>query len=237
MKKSDNILAVIPARAGSKRLINKNTLSLFGKPLIQWTIDAAVESEQFQTIMVSTDSEEIAGVVKNVNNVEIPYLRSPELSNDHATSIDVILDVISYYESIGYDFDVVVLLQPTSPLRTSQNIVESIDFFYRKNADSVVSLTECEHSPLWCNSLPSDLSLSGFIPKKLVSSRSQDLPKYYRLNGAIYIAKKELLKQYKTFFLGDSTYGYIMDKEESVDIDDEFDFSLAKFILELKAKS
>lgn len=232
MKRADRILAIIPAREGSKRLLNKNILPLSGKPLIQWTVDAAVESGQFQTIMISTDSEKIAGVVKKKNNVEIPYLRKEELATDSATSVDVILDVISYYESIGYDFDMVALLQPTSPLRTSENITECIDLFYQKSADSIVSVTECEHSPLWCNSLPNNLSLSDFLSTKLISTRSQDLPKYYRLNGAIYIAKTKLLKQSKTFFLGESTFAYIMDKEESVDIDNEFDFNFAKFILE-----
>ena len=223
------ILAIIPARGGSKRLPNKNILDLNGKPLIKWTIEAALECNEIDTVMVSTDSSNIADIAIQAG-AEVPYLRSAELSSDTASSSDVVLDVINYYESIGNEFDVVILLQPTSPLRTTNDIKNAIKLFEEKKANSVVSVTECEHSPLWCNTLQPNLKMDNFISDKLKNIRSQDLPKYFRLNGAIYLVNIKQFIEAKTFILN-NTYSLIMPQINSVDIDSLLDFKYAEIII------
>jgi len=145
--------------------------------------------------------------------------------------VDVVKHVL---ESIKKEYNYIVLLQPTSPLRTERHIDESIEFLISKNADAVISVCETEYPPLWCNTLPEDLSMENFIRKEVVEKRSQDLPKYYRLNGAIYICKSDELIKQKTFFLNKNIYAYIMDRKSSIDIDDETDFLLAKTLIRNK---
>lgn len=225
----NRILAIIPARGGSKRLPRKNILPLAGKPLIQWTIDAAKAVASIDTVMVSTDCPEIADISQQCG-AEVPYLRSAELSSDTASSIDVVLDVIRHYESKGRIFDSILLLQPTSPLRTSEDIEKAIALMADKSANGVVSVTECEHSPLWCNTLPDDLGMDNFIPEELTARRSQDLPTYYRLNGAVYLVKKEIVVCDSSLFPQQHSFALVMDKNHSVDIDNELDFKLAEMI-------
>lgn len=223
------ILAIIPARSGSKRLPNKNILDLAGKPLIQWTIEAALNCHEIDTVMVSTDSDKIADISKQAGAC-VPYLRCPELSSDTASSADVVLDVIKYYESIDKQFDAIILLQPTSPLRTTKDIINAISLYKEKNANAVVSVTECDHSPLWCNILANDLCMDDFISDEIKQLRSQDLPVYYRLNGAIYLVQSKVFIEQKSF-IPKKTYSLIMKKNDSIDIDDELDFKMAKNIL------
>lgn len=191
------ILAIIPARGGSKRLPKKNVLPLCGKPLIQWTAEATLASKFIDLAIVSTDCVEIAAVAKDCG-MGVPYLRKNTLSNDTASSMDVILDVLSFYQTINQEFDFVMLLQPTSPLRTVTDIDGAIESFIEKSATAVVSVTECDHSPLWSNTLSADLSLAGFVNKEIVHQRSQDLPTYHRLNGAIYIFDVQSIKKTQT---------------------------------------
>lgn len=224
------ILAIIPARGGSKRLPRKNILPLSGKPLIQWTIEAAEESKYIDTTMVSTDCIEIAGIAEKFG-VITPYLRSATLAGDTATSMDVVIDVLKFYEKNNQNFDLVLLLQPTSPLRTSTDIDKAIELFIKKSANAVVSVTECDHSPLWANILPTDLSLSGFIPENLSQKRSQDLPSYYRLNGAIYLFDIQQIKNNRNYLSLPNIFAFIMEKKHSVDIDDEMDFRYAELLV------
>jgi CMP-N-acetylneuraminic acid synthetase len=226
MYKDKTILAIIPARGGSKRLPNKNILNLCGKPLVAWTIESALNSKYISSIILSSDDDRILEIGKkyNINAVKRPQ----ELSNDTAKSVDVVL---YHLYQVKNKFDYVILLQPTSPLRTSKHIDESIEYLFEKNADAVVSVCEMEHSPLWANTLPEDLCMKNFLKDDVKDKRSQDLPKYYRLNGSIYIAKVEKLLEQKTFFLKENIYGYLMDKYSSVDIDDEFDFKIAECIM------
>ncbi|WP_318484959.1 acylneuraminate cytidylyltransferase family protein [Photobacterium leiognathi] len=224
------ILAIIPARGGSKRLPRKNILELCGKPLIQWTIDAALNCSEIDTVMVSTDCREIADVARR-QGVEVPYLRSPELSSDTASSADVVIDVIEYYKSIGKHFDAIMLLQPTSPLRSASDIKNAVILFNEKKANAVVSVAECDHSPLWCNTLSDDLCMDNFIPDEVKKLRSQDLPTYYRLNGAIYLVDIKCFCEYRTF-MPQNTYSLIMNKNSSIDIDDRLDFIIATAVHE-----
>jgi len=231
MINNKKILAIIPARGGSKRLPRKNILPLAGKPLIQWTIEAALNSKYLDTVMVSTDCSEIASISKS-SGADIPFIRSAVLANDVASSIDVVLDTIFFYEANSEEFDYIILLQPTSPLRTSQDIDSAIEMLIEKSASGIISVTECEHSPLWCNTLPDTLSFNDFISKDLMSKRSQDLATYYRLNGAIYLVESAHVKNFNNFFPRENVFSYIMDKSHSVDIDDEFDFQLAELLVE-----
>jgi len=218
-------LAIIPARGGSKRLPNKNILFLNGKPLIEWTIQAAKKSKYIDNIIVTSDSDKILEIAKH--NDVLALKRPQELATDYATTVDVIKHVLTEFNEYEY----IVLLQPTSPLRNEKHIDEAIEMLETKKADAVVSVCEMEHSPLWSNILHSDLSMKNFLREEIKNKRSQDLEKYYRLNGAIYICKKDKFLQENTLFLKDNIFAYIMDRKSSVDIDDEVDFKLAEVLI------
>ena len=217
-------LAIIPARGGSKRLPRKNLLDLCGKPLIAWSIEAALKSKYISKVIVSSDDEEILNIAKEY---KADFIKRPdELASDTATTFDALKHTL---ENVG-KYDYVVLLQPTSPLRSEKHIDEAIELLEEKSADAIISVCETEHSPLWCNTLPQDSSMSTFLRDEVLNKRSQDLPKYYRLNGAIYICKTEKLLENKGFFIKENIYAYKMDKKNSVDIDEEIDFIIAREI-------
>lgn len=222
------MLAVIPARGGSKGVPGKNIKELAGKPLIAYTIEAAIASNIFEKVIVSTDSTEIAEIAAGFG-AEVPFLRPHEISGDLTSSDDVILHALSFYEQQGIRFDEVCKLQPTSPLRSGRHLQESYQLFCDKNADFVVSVCECEHSPLWSGVIGDDLRLDKFISEEAKRACRQDLPTYYRLNGAIYMGKTNRFYENKSF-LGKNSVAYIMSQEESVDIDSELDFKLAELI-------
>jgi CMP-N,N'-diacetyllegionaminic acid synthase len=229
MYNGKTFLAIIPARGGSKRLPNKNILPLAGKPMLLWTIESAMQSKYLDEIILSTDSDDIIKVVENYKIKTIK--RPPELASDTAKTVDVVNHVM---ENIDKEYDFIVLLQPTSPLRTSNHIDEAIEQLIKLNADAIISVTEVDHSPLWCNILPESLSMENFISENIKHKRSQDLPKFYRLNGAIYICKTKKFIEEDTFFLQENVYAYIMDKKSSIDIDEELNFKLAEIILKEK---
>ncbi len=223
-----SVLGVITARSGSKGIRDKNIRELNGKPLIAYTIESALQSHYIDEVMVSTDSDVYADIAKKFGAV-VPFLRSNRNSEDMSKSVDVLLEVLDEYEKREKYFDNIVMLQPTSPLRTYKNLNEAFDLFYEKNADSVVSVCECEHSPLLSGILPDDWSLFEFI-KSENNLRRQELQKFYRLNGAIYISKVTTLKKLGSFY-GKNSYAYIMKQSESIDIDTELDFEYADFLL------
>lgn len=219
-------IAIIPARSGSKGLKDKNIRSLNGKPLIAYTIDAAKKSEVFDEIFVSTDSEKYAKIAREWG-ANVPFLRSSQLSSDTASSWDVLKDALEKYKEMGLEFDTVTLLQPTSPLRTAEDIVSAYQKMINKNAKAIVSVCEVDHSPLWCNILPEDTSMEDFLSKDLLDVPRQNLSTYFRVNGAIYIVKIDYLMFTESIY-NDSCYAYIMKKENSIDIDDEMDFKIAQ---------
>jgi CMP-N-acetylneuraminic acid synthetase len=133
-------------------------------------------------------------------------------------------------DNIDELFDFTILLQPTSPLRTYKHIDESLELLISKNADAIISVCETEHSPLWSNTLPDDGNMQNFMRNEILHMKSQDMPKYYRLNGAIYICKTEKLINNKTLFIPDNIFSYIMDRKDSIDIDYEIDLQYAEFI-------
>ncbi|MFW6029918.1 MAG: cytidylyltransferase domain-containing protein [Halanaerobiales bacterium] len=224
----DKILAIIPARSGSKGLKDKNIKNLHGKPLIAYTIEVAIASGIFETIIVTTDSKEYADIAIQYG-AEVPFLRSEELSSDTTSSKEVIIDAISKMNCRGYYYDYFMLLQPTSPLRTVENIKESYDLLVKRKANSVVSVCKVDHSPLLSNILDETLLLDNFL-KKFNNKRRQDLPQYYRINGAIYLSKVDYYLKFQDFYKRNSI-AYIMNKKESVDVDDIYDFKLAEILI------
>ena len=229
MHNQKSILALIPARGGSKGLPRKNIRPLAGKPLIAWTIDAALQSDCFERIMVNTDDPEIASIASQFG-AEIPFLRPPELATDESKGIDMIYHTMYWFEARGKQFDLLVLLQPTSPLRSGSDIRAALNLLGEKDAGSIVSVCKCEHSPLWMNTLGDDLSMKNFLPREAVNVNRQELRQFYRLNGAIYIAEWQYLKENNGFF-GAQTYAYIMPQERSVDIDSQLDLDFVELLL------
>ena len=221
-------LAIIPARSGSKGVKDKNIRLLGGKPLMAWSIEAALGSGKFDEVMVSTDSERYAAIARE-HGASVPFLRSAVTASDTASSNDMISEVLEEYQKRGREFDTYCLLQPTSPLRTAEDIRRAYALYEQKKALAVVSVCEAEHTPLWCGQLPPTLELEGFLPRA-EAQRRQDIQKFYRLNGAIYIVDT---RKFKTdpFPYQKGGYAYVMDRERSVDIDTELDFRLAEFLL------
>lgn len=228
MHSNKTFLAVIPARGGSKRLPRKNVLDLAGKPLIAWTIEAALGSTYIDAAVVSSDDAEILSIAHRYGAKTLQ--RPDELATDTATSFDALKHAIEHSNPCDY----VVLLQPTSPLRAAKHIDEAIELLISKNADAIVSVCETDHSPLWSNTLPQSGSMENFLRDEVKNKRSQELEKYYRLNGAIYICKTDILLEQKTFFLEKNVFAYIMDRKSSVDIDESEDLLLAEILIKRK---
>ena len=224
------MLAVIPARGGSKGVPNKNIKELAGKPLIAYTIESAVKSSVFEKVIVSTDSDEIAKISIRYG-AEVPFVRPAEISGDLVSSDDVILHALDFYKKRGIHFEYVCKLQPTSPLRNEEHIREAYRMLCEKEADFVVSVCECEHSPLWSGTLDESLSLDGFIKEDVKRTCRQELPSFYRLNGAIYMGKTKAFCDNRNF-LGTNGFAYIMTQEESVDIDSRLDFTIAELLMQ-----
>lgn len=224
-------LAVILARSGSKGLKNKNIKSLAGKPLLAYTVEAAIKSAEYDTVHVSTDSEYYAEIAKNYG-ADVPFLRGESLVGDESSSWDAVRFVIAEYEKRGKKFDTVTLLQPTSPLRDAEDIKKAFEIYDSMGATAVVSVCEVDHSPLMCNTLPENNSLYGFIDLDKVGRR-QDMKPYYRINGAIYIQRVDLIMECASIY-GEGSYAYVMDKSHSVDIDDEIDFMVADAMMARK---
>lgn len=221
-------LAIIPARSGSKGLKDKNIKLLNGLPLLAYSINAALNSNVFDEVMVSTDSQYYSEIAQKYG-ASVPFLRSQQNSTDVASSWDTVKEVLLKYKKIGRNFDTVTLLQPTSPLRNSEDIINAFDLFNMNKALSVISVCEVEHSPLWNNLLPQNLSMKDFISRDNLGVR-QKLPTYYRLNGAIYIVRVcELLAD--SYLYREGSFAYVMPQNRSIDIDSEEDFLLAEFLM------
>ena len=228
-------LAIIPARSGSKGLPDKNIRPLLGKPVIAYSVEAAVQSGLFDTIHVSTDSERYAGITCGYG-AEAPFLRSKQNSGDSASSWDVVLEVLDKYERSGKTFDTVMLLQPTSPLRTAEDIQNAYRIMHERKASTVVSLCRAEHPPMWSNCLPENHCMDGFLSSAAPGQR-QAASEYFRMNGAIYLIDVKYLQAHQGISYGASSYAYIMPQERSVDIDGPLDMLIAETLLRARARS
>lgn len=223
-----NNIAIIPARSGSKGLKDKNILPLCGQPLLGWSIDAALQSGCFSEVMVSTDSEEYADIARRCG-ASVPFLRSAATATDQASSWDTVEEVLAGYRAMGRAFDTFCLLQPTSPLRTAEDIRAAYALFAERASFAVVSVCEAEHSPLWCGHLPESREFVNFIDPEGIKQR-QAGGKFYRLNGAIYIVDVQRF-QNDRFLYQAGSFAYVMPQERSVDIDTALDFAIASAIL------
>ncbi len=226
MIEGKRVLAVIPARGGSKGLPRKNVTALMGKPLLTWTVEEAKKSKYIDRLILSSENEEIIRLAKSLG-CEVPFVRPDELSRDETPGIEPILHALTLLP--GYDL--VMMLQPTSPLRSVMDIDGGVEQCLRKNANACVSVTETQKSPYWMYSLDSDERMKPVLEiEEKTALRRQDLPRTYFLNGAVYVAHKEWLIQTRSF-VSNGTVGYVMPRERSVDIDTEFDFKIAEFLL------
>jgi CMP-N,N'-diacetyllegionaminic acid synthase len=222
-------LYLITARGGSKGLPGKNIKLLNGKPLIEYSIDIARKFASDNHICVSTDSQEIISIVQNCG-LKVPFVRPEELSNDQANSRDVILHALDFYQKKqGISYEVVVLLQPTSPFRTEQDIMEMGKLF-SSSIDMVVSVKEPHHNPYF--SLFEE-DAEGFlkISKAGQFTRRQDAPKVYAYNGSVYMINANSIRQ-KNFNQFNRIRKFVMNEINSVDIDTQFDWWIAEMILE-----
>jgi len=224
------IVGLIPARGGSKGIPRKNIKLLAGKPLIAWTIEAARSCSALSRVIVSTDDQEIADVALQWG-AEVPFLRPAELAGDKSSALDVVLHVLDRLEE--HDAAVpeyLLLLQPTSPFRTKQDIEAAIGLAAMRKVDGVVSVCEASPHPLLCQRIREDGRLADYMSADRESRRRQDLPAAYQLNGAIYLNHAQSLRQERTFRPKD-TLPYLMPPERSLDLDTLWDWHLAELIL------
>ena len=221
-----SILAIIPARGGSKGIPRKNIKPLMGKPLIGWSIDAAKQASCIDHIIVSTEDQEIASVARELG-ADVPFMRPAELAADDTPGIAPVLHAISQLP----DYEWVLLLQPTSPLRSAEDIDGVWQFCQERGAPSAVSVCEVGKHPYWMYRCNAAQLLEPFIKGRPDVTRRQDLPPAYALNGALYLAKTDWLLEQQNF-IGPETLGYIMPPERSVDLDAPQDWRWIEFLIE-----
>ena len=225
------ILALIPARGGSKGIPHKNVVLLGGKPLIQYTIDAGLKSRYIDCVLVSTDDREIAETAERCG-ARVPFLRPAALASDTAKTIDAVLHAVETLREAGEIYDCLVLLQPTSPLRTAEDIDGAVERFYACGRRGVVSVSEVNDPPILMRTIAETPEGERLKPLLEGSStcRRQDMPAYYRVNGSVYVNAAETLNRETSF--NDNPVPYRMAKDHAVDIDEPADLALAEFLLE-----
>ena len=222
------VIAIIPARGGSKGIPKKNLTNIGHKPLIGWSIDAALESEFITNVIVSSDDEDI---LKTANNYGAQtHLRTASLATDTAKTEPVLVEVLRYLEAKNEKFDYLVLLQPTSPLRTASDIDAAFKMLIDKKATSLISVKEPESNPLKSFVLNEEGYMQGIVNNDFPFMPRQALPKVFYPNGAIYIVEVPYFNQAEKLF-SDKTISYLMSADKSVDIDTKADILRAEKIL------
>ena len=219
-----NAFALIPARGGSKGIPRKNIKLIAGKPLIVWTIEAALRSSLLSAVVVSTDDLEIAEIARRAG-AQVPFMRPPELAQDQTPGLDPVLHALDQLPQ----YDSVLLLQPTSPMRTTQDIDGCLNLVSEKKYPSVVSVTEADTHPYWAYRLNADETMVRFVDAAPIARR-QDLPSAFALNGAMYFARADWLRSSGNL-VGAGTVAYVMSKENSVDLDTPLDWKFAELLL------
>jgi len=223
-----SIVAVIPARAGSKGIPRKNLVRIAGRPLIAYAIEAARKATSVDRVIVSTDDNEIADVARELW-AQVPFLRPAELANDAAPMLGVMRHALAWLESQGVAVEALVLLQPTSPLRTGRHVEEAIALFRSAPASSVVSVVEVPHqfNPVSVMKLSAQGTLVPFLGDQVIAIRRQDKPNAYARNGpAVLISHPDTLRSGQLY--GASCLPYLMSEEDSLDIDTPQDLLLAE---------
>tara|TARA_B110001452_G_scaffold121497_1_gene100803 strand:- start:1655 stop:2359 length:705 start_codon:yes stop_codon:yes gene_type:complete len=228
------ILAVIPARGGSKGLKNKNIKNLCGHPLIAWTIKKAKQSKFIQKVVVSTDSKKISEISKKYG-ASVPFFRPKKYATDKANDFVVLKHALDFFKNKGENFDYIIMLQPTSPLRDLNDIDNSIKRVLKENIEALVSVSKLDvHHPRFIYSIKNNDSLVPFLKKNKSSDvRRQDLEPLYFLEGSIYISKIKSLIKHKTFY-HNKTVAYKLPKWKSLEIDDIEDLNIAELYIKKK---
>lgn len=222
------MIALIPARGGSKGLPGKNVKLLAGKPLIAHTIETALSSKLISEVIVSTDDVTIANVAKKFG-ATVPFMRPDILSSDTALSIDVYSYTLNRLsEERNINIQEIIILQPTSPLRTVQDIDDSINLFRKNKADSVISFVEEEHPIYWHKFIDKDGKIEDLF-KNTMNSNRQELGKTFYPNGSIYVLKREVIKNRNLYT--SKTFAYKMSRSKSIDIDTIEDFEFAEYLI------
>lgn len=222
------VLAVIPARAGSKRVPGKNTKILGSKPLIAWTIDQALRSRCDHT-MVSTDSGAIGELAQSYG-ADVPFLRSSDLAADDSNVVDALIEVVQQYKSRGIAFDSIALLQPTSPFRRVSTINRAIELHLENRGNSVVSVSPSRSHTLWTKRINQDALLPYYGESQGVDTRSQDLPPAYDLNGLIYVCSVSQLVENRSLYSEPTLPLIVKSEKEAIDIDTPFDWRIAELV-------
>lgn len=223
------ILALIPARGGSKRLPGKNIRMLGGKPLINWTIEVAKGIPAICEILVSTDDSEIASIAKAAG-ATVPWLRPKILSNDEATSVDVALHALDWYEAENGKIDGLLLLQPTSPFRKKSSILQGLQLFEDNNRSPVIGVSPVESSPFWTFKKEGKY-IVPLLQNHSFGIRKQELPETFISNGSFYLVAPECLRRNRSFGEDKAVPLLNTNKKETIDIDTSWDFQLAIILM------
>jgi CMP-N,N'-diacetyllegionaminic acid synthase len=229
MSLNKKILAVILARGGSKRLPRKNVIPLYKKPLISWSIEAALKSKYIDKIVISSDDDEILNISNHFKKAT-SIKRPSELATDQSTSFDALKHVLKIFK--GYEY--IILLQPTSPLRDENHINQAIELVIKKNAEAAVSVCQSRDKLIKSFTLDKSLLISNYQKIDDDLNKNSNIKNFYKLNGAIYICKVEQFLKEKSFLIKNKTFGYVMSEESSIDIDEKVDFELASLYMSKK---
>ena len=204
-----------------------------GKPLLAYSVESAIDTDIFDVVHVSTDSQQYADLAKEYGADE-PFLRDESNSSDISSSWDAVREVLNKYSKIGKNFDICMLLQPTSPLREAHNIIEAYKLFKDKKAKSLTSVTEVDHPVQWCFKIDETGYMNEFASSPYKDCRRQELDKHYRENGAIYVVGVKDIQDPLFDFYNDKCVAYVMDKDQSIDIDTLQDFVIAETVMKMK---
>jgi CMP-N,N'-diacetyllegionaminic acid synthase len=221
-----NILALIPARGGSKGVPGKNIREVGGKPMIAWTIEAARRSRYLDRLILSSDDKKIIDVAR-AYDCEAPFVRPADLATDRADSMSVVRHAIA---AMPERYDFLVLLQVTSPMRATEDIDRAIELCHSTGAPACISICEPDKSPYWMVEMDGGQALPSLFPPDRIPDRRQDAPPVFAMNGAVYVGRTERLAAGENFMTA-GTVGYLMPKERSLDIDTEIDLKIANFLL------
>ncbi len=225
------VLGIIPARGGSKGVVRKNVRELGGKPLLAYTVESALTSSRLTRTILSTEDEEIAKLGRDLG-VEVPFMRPAELATDSAPTFPVVLHAVKELEKQNELYDAVCLLQPTNPLRRSEDIDGCIELLENSEADSVFTILPVPHefNPKWVywETAEGELELSGGDPVPV--SRRQDLPDAFHREGSVYVTRRDVLFEHGNLY-GSKVCGYRVKKENSINIDSEDDWERAEVII------
>ena len=229
MLSNHTIVAIIPARGGSKRLPRKNVKQLLEKPLVAYTIMAALESRFVDRVIVSSEDEEILAIAQSWG-AEAPFVRPEELSAEDVDSVEPMIHATRWLKQQGCHPDYVMCLQCTSPLRTSEHIDEAITQCIQRGAEGLISLGPATKHPLWYRTMDEQLMVREMVNHRDNHGLQRPLSEIFCPNGAIFMVKAEVLLEQNTLFPA-NTIGYIMDEESSLDIDTPFQFKIAEWLL------